>query len=77
MEQLKAQLIDQSPDWKVTIENKKDKMTCEQRVADQGFNVCRVKTYSDYDALTTWRAFTNIENKYKYDPNVEKLEILE
>jgi hypothetical protein len=46
-------------------------------VSEKGFNVCRVKTYSDYDVLTTWRAFMNIENRYKYDPNVEKMEILE
>ena len=46
-------------------------------ISEKGFNVCRVNTYSDHDCLTTWRAFTNIENRYKYDPNQAKLEVLE
>ena len=77
MEELKAGLVDKSAEWSLSIDNKKDKLTCEQKLSKRGFNVCRVKTFSDYDCMTTWRAFMNIDNRYKYDPNVEKMEILE
>ena len=77
MTQLKDMLLDKSEDWSTTIDNKSDKLTCEQRISEGGFNEVRCSSYSHHDCLTTWRAFMNIDNKYKYDTNVEKIEILE
>jgi hypothetical protein len=70
MKQLKVMLLDKSADWSMTIDNKKDKLTCEQKISARGFNEVRCSSYSDHDCLTTWRAFMNIDNRYKYDPNV-------
>jgi len=46
-------------------------------MSKDGCNIMRASTYSDYDALTTFRGFSNFENRYKYDPNIEKMEFIE
>ena len=76
MKQLKEMLLDKSENWSTTIDNKKDKLICEQRISEMGFNEVRCSSYSDHDCLTTWRAFMNTDNKYQYDLNVEKINIL-
>ena len=76
MRQLKEMLQDKSDGWSMTIDDKNDKMTCEQRILERGFNEVRCSSYSDHDCLTTWRAFMNVDNKYQYDTSVEKFEIL-
>ena len=37
----------------------------------KGFTEVRCSSHSNHDCLTTWRAFMNIENQYKFDSNVE------
>ena len=36
----------------------------------------RVITHSDYDVLTTFRAFVNLDLMYKMDPNIHSLELI-
>ena len=38
MKQLKVMLLDKSADWSMTIDNKKDKLTCEQKISTRGPN---------------------------------------
>ena len=76
MKQLRA-IADDPEGWQVTIDSKKDRMKCEQRTSERGFNVGRITSIQDFDSITSFRAFGNGENRLKYDKNCERIESIE
>lgn len=76
MKQLRA-LADDPNGWQVTIDSKKDRMKCEQRISERGFQVGRITSIQDVDSITAFRAFGNAENRLKYDKNYERIDSIE
>ena len=63
-------MADKGSHWKVTIDNKKNNLFCEEMKSKRGYPTIRVKSTYDYSALTMWRAFIDPETRCGYDKNV-------
>ena len=77
MKEFKAMLKDKSKEWNVTIEDKKERLKCEQMMSKNGFNMLRAYSESDYDPLTTFRTWGNTDCRLIYDKNMERIETLD
>jgi hypothetical protein len=69
-------ITDQSG-WTTTILNKKEGIHCEQKLSKRKFPLIRVKSHSNYDALTTFYALGHPEFRIKYDKNFSLIKPIE
>jgi hypothetical protein len=77
MKEFRALLTDKSLDWAETINDSKEKLIVEQAVSKNGFQMIRAESFSDYDPITTFRAWSNTECRLIYEKNVERVEVLD
>ena len=62
--------MEQDKAWRVTINNKKTDLFCEQRVSRRGNTLIRARGPSEFDALTSLRCAGNCKQRLKYDKNI-------
>lgn len=73
-------LVDTSLNWQVQQDSKKkgSEIYCDfVAAAKSGHPAMRCWTYTDFDPLTTARAYTNPELRMQYDRNVAECRIIE
>lgn len=77
MKEFKLLLKDKNKDWYLTIDDKKERLKCEQMVSKNGFSMLRAQSESDYDVNTTFRTWGNTDCRLVYDKNIEKIDSLD
>jgi len=70
-------ILDDNEGWTTPINNKKTGLVCYHKTSARGMNLIKVKCPSDFDALTTFRAAGNSENRLKYDKNIQMVKPIE
>ena len=73
---MRSVLADDATNWSLVVNNKKNNLSCEQKASHRGYQMIRVATHSDWDVLTTWRAFVNFQMMYKMDPSTHSIEMV-
>jgi|TARA_B110000305_G_C19163444_1_gene503736 hypothetical protein len=72
MEQVRALLKEPfcTNGWELQNKNRKEKFYVEKRISPNFNPLIRAQCQYDHDALTIFRAYTDFNNRVKYDPNV-------
>ena len=63
-------LDEDSGNFRVTINNKKTGLLCEQRDSEGGIPMVRISLQYDYPAILAWRVNVSGEARPKYDRNI-------
>jgi hypothetical protein len=70
-------LAEDSSNFRVTINNKKKGLLCEQRDSEGGIPMVRISVSYEYPAIVAWRANVSGENRPKYDSNIAEVSLIE
>jgi len=70
-------LNEDSSNFRVTINNKKKGLLCEQRITDDNIPLVRIAVSYDYPAIVAWRDNVSSENRPKYDSNISEVKLIE
>ena len=57
--------------YKITINDQKAKLLCETKVSERGNTLLRMTIKYDFPAKMIWKTIVNVQNKPKYDLNLE------
>jgi hypothetical protein len=77
MDEFVAILAEDASKFKVTINDKKSGLLCEQRTSENGYPLVRMTIKYDYSCVTMWRASLNGDLRKKYDSNVAEVRCVE
>lgn len=79
MKEMESMLTDKTLNWAVQQDSKKkgQELFFDQATSKKGFPCIRVWSYTDYDTVTSLRAYSNEDIRKEYDRNVEQCKPLE